>query len=100
MHMHAIRLSGGLALYELPAIHRKECLEYRVDEQQHREPRRYLGMPCHEKDGQLRQPEPKQVGAAVSQEDFSLGVVPGEKPEQGSDHRKRGDEEERIAYQS
>src|SRR6266487_2676323 len=100
MHMHAVRLPGRLAVYELPAIHRKKRLEYRIDEKQHGEPRRDFRMPHDQEHGELRQPEAEEIGAAVAQEDLSLRVVPSEKPEQSADHRKRGDEEERISHQS
>src|SRR5712672_3337970 len=98
MQMLAVRMSGRLALYDLPAVHRKERLEYRIDEQQHREPRRDFRMPHHKEHRDLRQPEPEQVGAAVSQENLSLGVVPDQKPEQGADHREGGGEEEVVSY--
>src|SRR6267378_4976769 len=100
MQMLAVRMSGRLALYELPAIHRKERLEYRIDEQQHREPRRDFRMPHYQKHRDFRQPEPEQVGAAVSQENLSLRVVPGQEPEQGTDHRERGSEDEVVSDQS
>ena len=51
VQVHAVRLSGRLALHDFPSIHRKERLEYRVDEQQHREPRRNLRMPRYQKNG-------------------------------------------------
>src|SRR5882762_2160344 len=100
MHVHAVRLSRRLALNHLPAVHGKKGFEYRIDEQQHGEPWRNFWMSRHEEHGELRQPEAEQIGAAVSQENLSLRVVPGQEPEQGTDHRERGGEDEAVSYQS